>query len=240
MIDTPDSGGHYPSGYHLSDRWPPFRRSWLWLLLCPVLLLVAACQESGPDPCTPAGTLFADDFSGEQDCGWVLYDSGGASAKIEGGSMVLTTNQPGQIWWTNPGREFRDTVITVRTQVVSGPDDNAYGVLCRYRDNNNYYLFLISGDGFYAIGRYTSGSNQVTYLTGGGEYAPSEIINQGNGQNQLRVTCADNRLALSVNGIELDAITDNAFVQGDIGLATSTFQPGTLQVRFNDLEVVSP
>jgi hypothetical protein len=218
---------------------PKLSLRWLWFLLCP-LLLVAACQASGPDPCNPPGTLFADDFSGEQDCGWVFYDSGGASAKIEDGSMIVSTNQPGQIWWTNPGRQFSDGVISVRTQVVSGPDDNAYGVICRYQDNNNYYVFLISGDGFYAIGRYTAGSNQVTYLTGGGEYVPSDIINQGNSQNQMRVTCAENQLVLAVNGIELEAITDTAFTQGDIGLAVSTFQAGTLQVRFNDLEVVAP
>ena len=205
-----------------------------------VLLLLAACQEAEADPCQPAGTLFADDFSGEQECGWVLYDAGGAAAEIEGGSMVLTTNQPGQVWWTNPGREFSDTIISVNTQVVSGPEDNAYGVMCRYRDNNNYYLFLISGDGFYAIGRFTAGSDQITYLTGGGEYVASEVINQGNGQNQLRVTCAENRLVLTVNGIELESIIDTAFSAGDIGLAAGTFEPGTLQVRFNDLVVVAP
>lgn len=224
---------------YAGGRRPFLTRHWIGLLLISFLFVVA-CQDSGPDPCQPAGTLFADDFSGEQNCGWVLYDSGGAAAEIEGGSMVLTTNQPGQIWWTNPGRNFSDTVISVNTQVVSGPDDNAYGIICRYRDNNNYYLFLISGDGYYAIGRYTAGSNQVTYLTGGGEYTASDVINQGNGQNQLRVICAENRLALNVNGIELESITDNAFSQGDIGLAVSTFQPGTLQVRFNDLEVVAP
>lgn len=211
---------------------------WLALALC--LLLLAACQAGGPAACSSGDALFADDFSGNPNCGWITYERSGASAAVTGDGLVLTTNQPGQIWWTNPGRSFADTIITVTAEAQSGPDDNAFGIICRYQDTQNYYVFLISSDGYYAIGRYDSSSNQVTYLSGGGAYSASEVINQGNSRNDIRASCVGNQLSLAVNGIEIDSVTDSAFTTGDIGLAASTFQPGTLRVRFDDLRVVRP
>jgi hypothetical protein len=210
--------------------------------LCFLLLalVIVGCEEAQPDACTGSGALFADDFSGEENCGWALYEQNGASAELANGDLLISTSQPGQIWWTNPGKDFADTVIIVDTQVLTGPDDNALGVICRYQDSENYYVFLISGDGYYAIGRYQSGSDQVTYLTGGGEYTPSELINQGTAVNQLQVSCVGNELALAVNGVELERVTDTAFASGDVGLAAGTFQPGTLQVRFSDMQVIAP
>ena len=38
------------------------------------------------------------------------------------------------------------------------PDNNAYGVICRYTDLQNFYVFLVSADGYYAIGKYDSQS----------------------------------------------------------------------------------
>lgn len=210
------------------------------LLLVMLGLFLIACQETAVDACDGNGALFADDFSGAQDCGWATYERNGAAVEIADGALVIRSSQPGQIWWTNPGREFADTSILVNAQVTTGPEDNAYGVICRYRDSENYYLFLISGDGYYAIGRYQSGSNQITYLTGAGEYTFSEAINQGSALNQMRVSCAGSELTLSVNGIELDRIMDTSYSTGDIGLAAGTFQPGTLEVHFTDLRVVAP
>jgi hypothetical protein len=139
----------------------------LLLLLALLLLFLAGCQllsAGEEDDCSSETSLFEDDFSGEQDCGWVLYNRGGAVAAIAGGVMQLSTSQVGSIWWTNPGEQFDDVVLTVDAQQISGPNNNAYGLICRYQDEQNFYLFLISGDGYYAIGKYQSGSEQVIYL----------------------------------------------------------------------------
>lgn len=210
------------------------------LVLLLLAFLLGACQETGADPCNPGGALLADDFSGAQNCGWALYSRSGATVEIAEGALTITSSQPGQIWWTNPGREFADSIITVDAQKVSGPDDNAYGVICRYQDALNYYVFLISSDGYYAIGRYVSGSNQIQYLTGGGQYVASEVINQGTGLNQIQAACVGTQLTLTVNGVELASVTDTTFGSGDIGLAASPFQPGTLTVQFTNFRATVP
>ncbi|MCZ7666410.1 MAG: hypothetical protein M5U34_03875 [Chloroflexi bacterium] len=183
------------------------------------MMLLAACSISsgGVDKCTVGGALFQDDFGGEQNCGWALYNRGGAVVEIDQGVLRISTSQPGQIWWTNPGQSFDDVIISTDARQISGPNNNAYGVICRYQNEENFYVFLISGDGYYTIGKYTSDSPTVTYLTEEGKYQFSEVINQGNATNQIRATCIGQELSLAVNGITLATVMDPTFVIGDVG-----------------------
>lgn len=204
--------------------------------------VLASCDLVGPqeDPCVTSSSLFEDNFEGETDCGWAQYNQSGAVVAIEAGSLQLSTSQPGQIWWSNPRRTFNDSVITVQARQTAGPNDNAYGVICRYQDAQNFYIFLVSGDGFYAIGKYQAGNDQITYLTPDGQYQFSDIINQGVATNQLRVSCVGNELSLSVNGLPLLSITDTSFASGDMGLGVSTLAPGTAVVEFDNVRVIGP
>lgn len=217
-------------------------RKWMTpLLLLPGLFLIA-CTIATPaaDPCNANGALLQDDFSGEQQCGWREYNQGGAVVQIADGTLNISTSQTGQIWWTNVGRDFSDVIVTVQARQTSGPNNNAYGVLCRYQDENNFYIFLISGDGFYAVGKYESGKDQITYLTENQEYIFSDLINQGVATNLLRVSCVGNELTLSVNGLPLVTVMDNSFTAGDVGLGVSTLEQGTAVVQFDDLLVLAP
>jgi hypothetical protein len=217
-------------------------RKGLWLLLIALAMVSAACgaTESEPDACDAPGILFFDDFNGEQDCGWAVYSRGGGAAAIENAAMQLTVNQPGQIWWTNPTRNFDDVVITAEARQVSGPNNNAYGLICRYQNEENFYVFLISGDGYYAIGKYQSGVEAVTYLTENGQFQLSDAINTGIASNELRVTCTGNQLSLEVNGSPLISVTDPTFVTGDIGVAASTLETGTGVIEFDNVQVTAP
>lgn len=213
------------------------------LLIVVMLCFLSAClpeDVSGPDPCNEGGTLLNDDFEGTKNCGWTLYDRSGAAAQIGDGVLRLSTSQPGQIWWTNATRNMDDTIITVQARQVGGPNDNAYGVICRYQGPENFYVFLVSGDGYYAIGKYQSGNEQIVYLTGEGQYIFSNVINQGPAANEIRASCIGSELSLTVNGIPLETVNDSTFVVGDIGLAASTFQPGTAVIQFDNVQVIAP
>jgi hypothetical protein len=218
-------------------------RKFFYLLVMMVsTLLLAACSLGGsePDPCNEGGALFFDDFSGEQECGWALYNQSGAVTTIEEGAFRISTSQPGQIWWSNPGRNYNDVVITTQARQVSGPNDNAYGVICRYQNEDNFYLFLISGDGYYAIGKYQTGSDQIIYLSGDGRFQFSDVINQGVATNQIRASCIGSELSLVVNGLLLVSVVDPTFVTGDVGLGVSTLEPGTAVVEFDQMQVLAP
>lgn len=218
-----------------------------WMLR-PLLMLLAlfsltACTLVGSptsDACNANGALLRDDFSGEQNCGWRQYNQGGAVVEIVDGSLNISTSQTGQIWWTNPGRDFGDVIVTVQARQAGGPNNNAYGALCRYQDEKNFYFFLISGDGYYAIGKYESGQDRPIYLTPNQEYVFSDLINQGVSTNLVRASCIGNELSLSVNGLPLATVTDSSFAGGDVGLGVSTLEQGTAVVQFDDLLVLAP
>ncbi|RMG96034.1 MAG: hypothetical protein D6706_10910 [Chloroflexi bacterium] len=214
----------------------------LLLLIMVGMTILAACTLGGPDTdaCAGGGALFFDDFSADHNCGWAVYSRSGAVVEVVDGVLRISTSQPGEIWWTNPGRNFDDVIITTQARQVSGPDNNAYGVICRYQNEENFYIFLISGDGFYAIAKYESESPQVQYLSGGGQYQFSDIINQGVATNQIRASCIGNELTLTVNGLPLVTVTDDSFVAGDIGLGVSTLEPGTAVVEFDQVQVIQP
>lgn len=220
-----------------------FTYSRLGIILLPALiLLLAACgaTETEPDACDAPGILFFDDFNGEFDCGWATFSRPGGSATMENAAMRLTVSQPGQMWWTNPGREFADVVISAEARQVEGSNDNAYGLICRYQNEENFYVFLVSGDGYYTIAKYQSGSENVIYLTEGGQFQPSDVINTGVASNELRASCAGNQLSLEVNGVPLVSVTDPTFVTGDIGVAASTLAGGNTVIEFDNVQVVAP
>lgn len=211
-----------------------------WLLVAVLLLGACSLLPSDEDACVPAGALFADDFEAGEACGWTLYNQGGVVTEIRDGVLQITTSQPGQIGWVNTRRSFADVEVTVQARQTAGPNNNAYGVVCRYRDPANFYLFLVSGDGYYAIGKYESGSDQIVYLTPDGKYQFSDVINQGVATNQLRVSCVGDQLSLAVNGLPLLTVTDGTFAEGDIGLGVSTFEPGTAVVTFDNVRATAP
>ena len=212
----------------------------IWFLALSFLAACGVQSGSEPDACDGPDFLFADDFNGEQDCGWATYNRGGGAAAIENAAMQLSVSQPGQIWWTNPGRNFDDVVINAEARHASGPNNNACGLICRYQNEENFYVFLVSGDGYYAIGKYQSGSETVTYLTLDAQFQPSDAINQGVASNEVRASCIGSQLSLEVNGVAVASVSDATFVTGDIGVAASTLQPGSLVVEFDNVLVTAP
>lgn len=213
------------------------------LLLGVLTFLLAACgaTETEPDACNSLPEiLFFDDFNGELNCGWATYNRGGGIAAIENASMQISVSQPGQLWWTNPSRQFDDVVIRSEARQISGPNDNAYGLICRYQNEENFYVFLISGDGYYAIGKYQSGIENVVYLTENGQFQLSDAIHKGVATNELEASCIGNQLSLMVNGTPLVTVTDPTFVTGDIGIAASILQTGAGVIEFDNVQVTAP
>ncbi len=209
----------------------------LLLLLVFVLGLGAACSSEA-DNCTAPAVMFSDDFDEDVRCGWAEFD-GSDAAEIANGVMTISVGTNGQIAWTNPHKSFTDGEIQVVTRQISGSSNNAYGAICRYVDDQNFYIFLISGDGYYAIGKYQSGFSQVQYLTGTDPnfFVPSDSINQGVAANQLRVRCVGNQLSLYVNGDLLQTVEDSTFIEGDIGLVAGAFEDGRVVIEFDNVRV---
>ncbi len=152
----------------------------------------------------------------------------------EGGYRMLI-RQPQLNFWSTPELNLRDARIEADVTKLSGPAENRAGVMCRYQ-NGNYYFFIISNDGYYAIGKFVGG--QVTLL-GQSEMQASEMI-QPDSVNHLRADCIGDSLVFYVNYQLTAGASDAELATGDVGLLAGSFtQPG-VDVLFDNFVVMQP
>ncbi|PWB54146.1 MAG: hypothetical protein C3F13_07590 [Anaerolineales bacterium] len=140
--------------------------------------------------------------------------------------------------WANPGnKSFSDTSIEVDATKNSGPDDNDFGVICRYSNVDQFYYAIISSDGYYAIMKMTdNGSESI----GAGSMLESDKIIQGATTNHIRFDCVGSTLTLYINRYLVDQQIDIDYTSGNVGLIAGTFEtPGT-DILFDNFIVYKP
>lgn len=218
------------------------RNAPLILTFLTIALLSASCsladlsQFFGAYPEEPGSLLFQDDFI-DPGSGWDRVRTEEGMTDYEGEKYRILVNTSNADYWANPGLHFTDTAVAVETLKLAGPDDNNYGVLCRYQDRGNFYFLIISSDGYYGIGKVENGKQQLLEPE---QMYPSDAILQGNQFNNLRVVCDGPRLALYING-ELAAETeDHALQSGDVGLMVGSFDQPGVDVLFDHFTVTVP
>jgi hypothetical protein len=187
-------------------------------------------------PVAPGDVLFQDDFS-RPSSGWDRTQDRAYHSDYTDGVYRIEIHQPATTAWSNPGLDFGDVQIEVDSVRSAGPDDNAFGVVCRYQDPANYYFFLISSDGFAGIGARRLGS---TVLLTGDAMLPSEAILLGSAANHIRVDCVGTRLALLVNGAPVAEAEASDWARGDVGLIASSYAQAGAVIDFDNFTVVAP
>jgi hypothetical protein len=180
--------------------------------------------------------LFQDDFS-DAKSGWDSLSNEDGITDYDNGQYRILVNTTNTDVWANPGLNFTNTIIEVDATKAGGDDNNDLGVICRYKDSNNFYFFVISSDGYYGIGKFKDGQ-QV--LVGMESMPPTDAVRQGNATNHILAECNGSTLRLVVNGQQLAETTDSDFTSGDAGLLAGSFEnPGT-DILFDNFIVREP
>ncbi len=210
--------------------------------LLALLLAALACQLPGLSDSAPPGAppgkeiLFQDDFSSPDDT-WVrLRDEEGITDYDQDGYRIRVDRE-NWFFWVNPGLTFDDVSIQVEATKLGGPDENEFGVICRYVDENNFYFFSITSDGFYGITRVVGDDYE---LIGMQNLRPSNAINTGSAANRLRAECQGNTLRFYVNDMLLAEVQDDNLTAGDIGLIAGTYDQPGVDILFDNLIVTRP
>jgi hypothetical protein len=193
-----------------------------------------ASQVEDPNPVFK----YQDDFS-NPDSGWDRIRAEEGITDYENGVYMIQVNIPETDMWSNPNKAVLpdDVVIEVTASKTGGPDDNNYGLICRYQDEKNFYFLIISSDGYYGIGKVKEGNQTLVNRT---EMPPSNEIKQGSNTNRIRADCEGNTLKLYVNGILLDTQEDVDFTTGSVGLLVGSFEEAGVEIRFDDFMVWEP
>ena len=166
--------------------------------------------------------------------GWQLSSDAVADVSVTGGVLQVHVFDAGQVAWASSQDSWGDVHLTVEATQVSGPHDNEYGVLLRMGDDQHFYAFSISGDGYARVARYDNGSWTVL----GPDWVPNDAINRGEATNLIEVIAQGTAFAFRVNGQSVLEIDDAAFTLGTVGLYAGAFSEGDVVVAFDNLDVV--
>ncbi|MFZ5881645.1 MAG: hypothetical protein ACOY0R_19950 [Chloroflexota bacterium] len=212
-----------------------------------ILLLAAlACQvptvPGAPQPSpvptmtvAPGALIFEEDFS-DPNSGFDRRAAAEGIMDYNSGSYRIIANVPQTNFWSTAKRDLADVRLEVDEGKLAGPDENRVGLICRYT-KGNYYFFLISHDGFYAIGLFQDGQ---TSLLGQSEMQTHEIINRGTNVNHLRADCVGSTLTFYVNGQRVAQVEDATLTHGDIGLLAGSFSQPGVDILFDNFVAIQP
>jgi hypothetical protein len=210
------------------------------ILLLP--FLIASCQlyqavQPVKESPTSGILLFADDFSSNaNDWGISGNEIGEINFVYDG--LDIKVDTPNSLLWTVTGDQFRDVQIEVDGVLLSGPANDAFGVVCRFQDNRHFYGFLVSHDGYYGIFKMQDGALILADSGQGLKY--SEAIRQGGVVNHLQAVCKGDTLQLAINGELLSIVQDGDYRQGKMGLIVGTYEVAGSEVFFDNLQVFQP
>jgi hypothetical protein len=215
-----------------------------WLLFTSTFFVLAslACNISqisrifGEYPTNPGDLLFQDGFS-DPSSGWDQVRTQEGLTDYENDRYRILVDSTNADYWSNPGLYFMNVHIEVDAGKISGPDDNNYGVLCRYQDNENFYFLIISSDGYYGIGIVEGGEQKLLHPP---QMYQSDFIHTGVSANHIQAFCDGPRLALIVNGEFIGEAYDSTFIDGDIGLIVGSFDMPGVDIWFDNLMVTNP
>jgi hypothetical protein len=188
-----------------------------------------AAYEPVERPARRENLVFEDDFSQKQ---WDVYQDKDHRKGYEAGQYFIVVETTDFSYWTIAGTSVADFVLEVEASQVDGPDNNDYGVLLRYQDDDNFYSFEISGDGYYTFSKSVEG--QFLSII---PWRESRAINLGNNPNLLRVEAIGSDFSLYINDELVDAAIDSEFSQGDIGLLVGTYEEAGTHIAFDNLKV---
>jgi hypothetical protein len=203
-----------------------------------LVLILSACQNAWLAELVtrPGEALYRDDFSDPVN-GWPQSVSENGTLGYADNTYQMLVQSAGYDLRAVSGQVFGNVRIEVDATRLAGPMDNRFGLICHFQDMNNYYVFIISSDGYYAIGKIRNGA---AILLGQEMMAYSAAILQGSGSNHLRFDCVGDSLTGYVNG-QLIAITNDAdFSSGDAGLIAGAFDETGVYVSFDNFLVIKP
>jgi len=194
--------------------------------------------ESTEIPEQPNNILFEDDFS-DPSSGWDRYDDTEGVADYSDNGYLIQVFTDNQFYFANPGLTDLpgDVRIEVEATKINGPDDNSFGIICRYQDVSNFYRFIATSDDYAGI--LLVQDNVMTNLSGE-NLTPITAALPGNATNNLRADCIGDTLTLFVNGEEVLSVQDSTFTDGDVGLFAGTFDIAGTEILFDNFVVSGP
>jgi hypothetical protein len=202
-----------------------------------LLVLLSACASIPVPTGVPArsGDVLYQEAFEDNTTGWHRIANDNGIMDYDGGGYRILVRQPKLNIWSTAEKNFGDVRLEADVIKLNGPDENRMGLMCRYQ-SGNYYFFVITNDGYYAIGKFIGG---MTLLLGQSELQASDVIQQGT-MNHLRADCIGSTLTFYVNFTQVATAVDTDLPRGDVGVLAGSFSEPGVDVMFDQFVVIQP
>jgi hypothetical protein len=220
-------------------------KSSIKVILAGVCLTLAglACQVAtgggGSDtPMTPTEVqpkvLLADDFSAPQ---WGTGTDEKRSVEYASEALQMIVFAKNYFVWS-PLDEQDYQNVHMEVTVINNDTDatTAFGLLCNQPtgEDDSFYYFAMTPAGEYVIAKAEAGQTDV-FLTNNDEWAASDLISQNASSYRMGVDCGKGTLTLSVDGQQIDSVSDSSYSHGRVALFTWRGEEATsTNVSFDD------
>ena len=188
-------------------------------------VLISGIERSQPGAALPevGDQLFADDFSDptsglygyEETQGWGYYD-----AKTKRYIYALPA-QPGAIYDYYADAALPDSFALQISASYTGTDNNAYGLIFQVVDDESFYLFRVSGDGYFIVEK--ADAEGVTPLIDW-TIADGVATSEG-GENVLTVVGQGAEYSVFINGAQVGSFSDDSYSGGSVGIVADAYDP---------------
>lgn len=132
----------------------------------------------------------------------------------------------------------KDADISVRLKAISGQEDQAGGLVWRYKDKDNYYIVRANAlEDNIVLYKVQQGKREDLPLRNEGRTYGKKVKVPPGQWNTLRVTAVGNLFTVYFNGARLYEVEDNTFSEaGKVGLWTKADSV----IHFDDLQIGKP
>lgn len=188
-----------------------------------------------PRPTTLVGTggVFRESFDADAS-GWNVGTGTRGKRYIQDGELHIEVSEANSIVWCSHDREdWTDMVLEVDARQVAGPNDNDYGVLFRYQDTNNFYRFVITGEGRYRVSKYIDAKWTAII-----DWRSAPAIKRGAATNHIQVVCRGNTFELYVNGEKLGQFEDGDLDQGAVAVVAGSYDQAGVHIAFDNVVAI--
>jgi hypothetical protein len=184
------------------------------------------------DPADAYEILLTDDFSSATRSSLGSGSDSATSYRFVDGVYEMEVVPADMLAWSRIDGNYRNAQIEFDARLIDGPAETGVGLIFRYQDADNFYLFTVSGDGFYNLEMISNGRWQTLI-----DWTAEPAILPSGQVNRLSVTTIDERIMLVVNGVIVDETVAPHFTAGAAALAITTFEQGAATAMFDNLKI---
>lgn len=188
-----------------------------------------------PSP-TPDAVLLDETDFGDTSCFRQMQSDNEVERFVKAGQFHIYVKVPDlSAWEFCENMPFTDFNVEAQATQLNGPDSNGYGLILR-ASSNQFYLFMIGGDGYYSFVHYAQDGTPDFII----EWTQSPTINQGNQTNELKAEAVGSHFKFYINGELVDEADDERLTSGDVGFFVLSSDQDGLDVAFDNLKVSLP